>query len=141
MKAIVRATQLDFLSPQNPASSSDEFIILFTPAFSSSTRFDRVLFHEVGHHLTINGWSSDFLKCKKESGWNGLKDGAYRNGEFVENDGKTSTEEDFANNIKYFVFNKEKLKEASKGVFNWINKNMKNRLKTEKGCNEKNISR
>lgn len=141
LKAIVRASNIDFLSPQNPATSSDEFIILFPRAFSSSAQFDRVLFHEVVHHLTINEWSSDFLKYKKEFGWNSLKDGAYRNGEFVENDGKTSAEEDFANNIEYFVFDKEKLKEASKGIFNWINKNMKNRLKTEKGCNEKNISR
>lgn len=141
LKAIVRANQLDFLSPQNPASSSDEFIIFFPPAFSSDTRLERVLFHEVVHHLISNEWSSNFLKYKKEYGWNGLKDGGFRKGEFVETDGKTSAEEDFANNVEYFVFDQEKLKETSKNIFSWINKNLKNKLKLEKGCYEKNISK
>jgi hypothetical protein len=141
LKAVVRATQLDFLSPQNPASSSDEFIIFFPPAFSSGTRLDRVLFHEVVHHLISNEWSSDFLKYKKEFGWDGLKDSGFRKGKFVETDGKASAEEDFANNVEYFVFDQETLKETSKNIFSWINKNLKNRLKIEKGCDEKNISK
>lgn len=139
LKALARANQLDFLSPQNPATSSEEFIIFFPPAFSSGTQLDRVFFHEVIHHLIINEWSSDFIKYKKEVGWIGLKDGSFRKGEFVEVDGKTSAEEDFVNNIEYFVFDQEKLNETNKNIFNWIKKNFKKRLKIEKGCNEKNI--
>ncbi|MBL7545536.1 MAG: hypothetical protein JNL11_17085 [Bdellovibrionaceae bacterium] len=141
LRGLVRATKVDFLSPQNPASSSEEFIIFFPPAFSSDIQIDRVLFHEVVHHLIINEWSSDFLKYKKESGWIGLKDGAFRKGEFVETDGKASAEENFANNIEYFVFDQKILKETSKSIFDWINKNFKNRLKMENGCDEKNISK
>jgi len=61
-----------------------------------------VLFHEVIHHLIINEWSSKFLKYKIELGWNNLKENPFRKGEFVEPDGKTSAEEDFANSVEPF---------------------------------------
>ncbi len=135
LKAIFKATQPDFMSPQNPASSSDEFIILFPKAFTSDALIDRILLHEVTHHLIYSEWSQDFSLYKKDMAWEKVDS---RKGKFVEPDGQTSPEEDFANNIEYFIYESEKLKQVSPKIFEWIEKKMKSRLKLEKGCDEKN---
>lgn len=137
LKAIVKASVPDFTAPQNPASSSDDLIILFPAIFVSNSQLERVLFHETVHHLVSNEWKLSFTKYKKENGWEKLNENSSRSGQFVEPDGKFSAEEDFANNVEYFTFNPAKLKGISPKIFTWIEKNLKNELKMERGCNEK----
>jgi hypothetical protein len=62
-------------------------------------------------------WSVSFMG-------QGLKDPDFfpnRDG-FVEEDGKNSVDEDFANNIQYFLFNQSALKSKTPKVFDWISK-------------------
>lgn len=136
IKAIVVASQPDFLSPQNPASSSNEFIILFPEAFKTETPLERILLHEVVHHLIAGEWVSRFKTFKEVSGWDKAKDNTPRAGDFVEPDGKISADEDFANNIEFYVFESAKLKKASPNIYSWIDKNLSSLLKMEKSCDD-----
>lgn len=63
-----------------------------------------------------------------------VKGNEYRKGEFVEHDGKTSAEEDFANNVEYFLFDQAALKNKSPNIFSWIQKNLGQKLRLGKGC-------
>lgn len=137
LKAIGKASSPDFAAPQNPASSSNELIILFPAIFVSTHNIERVLFHEATHHLMFNEWTRTFTKYKKENGWDKESENLSRKGQFVEPDGKFSAEEDFANNVEYFTFEPAKLKQLSPSIFNWIDKNLKNELRLERGCDER----
>jgi hypothetical protein len=56
----------------------------------------------------------------------------------VEVDGKTSPEEDFANNVEFFLFEPDTLKTKSPNLFAWLQKTLGLKLRLEKGCrNEK----
>ena len=138
LKAIVKASGADPFLRSNPASSSDEFIILFPAAFNSNTTIDRVLFHEMIHLMILNEWSKTLSDYKKAIQWTD-KLPTPRAGEFVEPDGKSSAEEDLANNVEYYVFEPEKLKQTSVRIHSWIEKDLKSEIQFEKGCNEKNI--
>ena len=46
--------------------------------------------------------------------WTGRKNG------YVSEDGKNSHEEDYANNIEYFLYNPDKLKEVTPNAYQWI---------------------
>jgi hypothetical protein len=136
LKKIVKGTKLvDITTPFTPAVSTDELIILYPRAFSSQEALARTLLHEIVHFLVNDSWSKTFAKYKKDSGWGSIKtvDG-FRSGEFVDQDGKMSADEDFANNVEYFVFAQKSLKETSPKIFDWIQNNLKNDLKREKGC-------
>lgn len=138
LKAIVKASGSDPLSRSNPASSSDEFIILFPATFSSNIPIDRVLFHEMIHQMSLNEWSKTLSDYKKAVQW-ADNSPTPRAGEFLDPDGRSSAEEDLANNVESYVFEPEKLKLASIKIHSWIEKNLKSQIKFEKGCNEKNL--
>lgn len=64
---------------------------------------------------------------KNFSGWNSINHGVkYRDGEFVDFDGKFSAEEDLANNIEFYLFDPATLKSKSPKLGPI--------LKLEKGC-------
>lgn len=113
LKAIVKSTKPNFMAPTNPATSSDELIILFPSAFNSEVPLERILFHELAHLLTAGKWSASFSAYKKMSGWSSVTEKSIRPGNFVEQDGRDSAEEDFANNVEYFVFSPNQLKDVS----------------------------
>jgi Mlc titration factor MtfA (ptsG expression regulator) len=63
--------------------------------------------------------------------WAGLRDKELtlnRKG-LVEADSVNHSEEDFANNIEYFLFNPKTLKEKSPRVYDWISKKFGDKLK------------
>lgn len=138
LKAIVKASGSDPLARSNPASSTDEFIILFPVAFHSDLAIERILFHEMLHQMMINEWSKFLSEYKKEFKWN-ENSLPPRSGEFVEPDGRASAEEDFANNIEYYVYEPERLKKKSYIIYSWVDKKLKSQVKREKGCYEKQI--
>ncbi|MFN7904009.1 MAG: hypothetical protein ACK5P5_02395 [Pseudobdellovibrionaceae bacterium] len=45
-----------------------------------------------------------------------------------------SPEEDFANNIEYFIFDRSTLKLKSPAIESWINKNLGKDIELQKGC-------
>ncbi len=134
LKAIVKGTRPHFTAPSSEAASTDEFIILYRRAFSEPSNLERVIAHEVVHVLILKEWADSFKKYKETSGWSDVDGNGYRKGEFVEHDGKTSAEEDFANNVEYFLFDRTALKDKSPDIFSWLQKNLGQKLRLEKGC-------
>lgn len=134
LKAIVKGTRPHFTAPSSEAASTDEFIILYPRAFSEPSNLERVIAHEVVHVLILKEWADSFKKYKEISGWSGINANEYRKGEFVEHDGKMSAEEDFANNVEYFLFDQTALKDKSPNIFSWLQKNLGQKLRLGKGC-------
>ncbi len=84
--------------------------------------------------LVQGEWAQSFEKYKEDLGWKSVNANGYREGDFVESDGKTSPEEDFANNAEYFLFDPNVLKVKSPKMFEWLLKNLGPKLHLEKGC-------
>jgi hypothetical protein len=87
----------------NPASNFRDQFALYDPAFDGNQNTARILAHE----LTL--------------GRKGI----------VAEDCRVSPEEDFANNIEYFLFDSKTLKEKSPKVFEWLSKKYGDKLKLE----------
>jgi hypothetical protein len=135
LKAIVRSSASVDIISSSMASSSDEYIILFSKAFLRPSDFPRTIAHEISHFLIENEWSGVFREYKQFSGWNSKDQGMkYRKGEFVDFDGKFSAEEDLANNIEFYLFDHQTLKSKSPKIFDWIKSKLGPVLKLEKGC-------
>jgi hypothetical protein len=138
LKAIVKASGTgSILTGYSPAVSSDEYIILFPSAFAKSEEVSRIMAHEITHFLIANEWASHFKRYKQASGWE--TEGRVveeRKGGFVATDGRSSPEEDFANNIEFYLFERSKLKVQSPEIFKWIDNTLANLLKMEKGCSD-----
>jgi hypothetical protein len=136
LKAIVKASGSgDITSLSSPATSSDEYLIIFPKGFLNSDQLPRVIVHELSHFMIGREWKSHFSKYKKVSGWNSLPEGRpYRDGNFVDPDGKFSADEDFANNIEFYLFEPKALKDKSPKIFEWIKTQLGKSLLMEKGC-------
>lgn len=90
----------------------------------------------------MNEWSQHLNKYRKDTGWNKTNESvSFRSGDFVEPDGKLAPEEDFANNVEYFVFEPQKLNLASLQISKWIEKTLKSKLQMERGCDESAASK
>lgn len=110
----------------NPASYSDGEIVLYDTAFESSKNLSEILAHELAH--------AEYDSIKQE-GRQEYENAAlwYRSipphseylrrpTDYVEEDGKMSPSEDFANNLQYYLFHPEKLKRTNPNIFDWIKK-------------------
>ncbi len=132
MKAIVKASgEGGIITGYSPAVSSDEYLILFPSAFGKPGEIPRILAHELSHFLIENEWAHQFKEYKQANGW-GTR--TRRKGGFVESDGKSSAEEDFANNIEFYLFERSTLRTQSPEILGWIEKNMRALLQLEKEC-------
>lgn len=135
LKAIVRASVGVDVTSSSLASSSDEYLILFPKAFLRPSELPRGVAHELSHFLIENEWRGLFQKYKQASGWNSIKAGGkYRDGDFVDFDGKFSPEEDLANNVEFYLFEPGTLKSKSPKLFDWIKTTLGATLQLEKGC-------
>ncbi len=121
---------------ENPGANFQNQIALYDAAFDKNQNVARILGHEFIHLLYQNLTFSekfDYAKTAEWTGnvWNSLRDTDLtleRNG-VVESDSKNSPEEDFANNVEYFLFNSKSLKEKSPKVHDWISKKFGDKLK------------
>ncbi len=134
LKAVVKGTKpIDVTALLTEAASTDEFIILYPRAFNNPDNLERVIAHEIVHQLALNEWKKSFEDYKIISGW-GTADNTSRSGEFVEFDGKLSADEDFANNIEYFLYDKKELMFKNPKIFSWLEKTLGAKLRLQKGC-------
>lgn len=138
LKSFVRASgDGGIANAFSAASSSDEYVILFPRAFSNLNMLPRIIAHELSHFLIENEWKRAFEEYRKISGWNSVKEeNGHRSGDFVDPDGKFSPEEDFANNLEFYLFEPKTLEEKSPDIFKWIKKKLGAQLKLEKGCQD-----
>jgi len=112
----------------NPASGSNEVIVIYDSAFESSRNLGRILSHEFAHqnfkdlskdekqdYRRASGWRMK-LESDRNVYWEGREDG------YVEEDGKISYEEDYSNNLEHYLYDPDKLKKVTPSAHSWIKK-------------------
>lgn len=125
------------LHEANPAAGTNHQIVLYDRAFENRYSLARVLGHEFAHEAYRQISASERVEDAKAADWEvmffdgGLKDPYFfpRNSGFVEEDGKNTVDEDYANNIEYFLFDPEILKTKTPKVYEWIYKKFGDRFK------------
>lgn len=112
----------------NPASSSNGIIVLYDSAFDSSRNLGEIIAHELSHQNYLDLTETERQDYGRAMGWHfelhpnrkfyleGRKSG------YVEDDGILSPEEDYANNLEYFLYNADKLKKVTPEAYSWIRK-------------------
>jgi len=123
----------------NPGSNGDGLIVLYDSAFDSKRNLARILVHELSHITYKKLSSKDGPDYRRATNWDfetSLGEKYYwkpRESGYVEEDGKISPEEDFANNVEYFIFMPEKLKEKTPSAYNWIKRYFGDKFKLKGG--------
>jgi hypothetical protein len=119
----------------NPATSSENILILYDSAFSEKYNLSRVIAHEFAHEI----YNKLDHKIKGEyqapMGWITVRHAgtdfviSSRKENYVADDGLASPEEDFANNVEFFLFDTKKLQKITPKAFEWINKHFSDKFK------------
>jgi hypothetical protein len=123
----------------NPASSYAGATTVYDTALDPSRNLTRILSHELAHQLYRRFSSLDHDGYLKASNWDELKQSGRPSlyvrgrGNFVEEDGKLSPNEDFANNVDYYLFQPDRLKTVTPQVYQWIKSRFGDNFKIGKG--------
>ena len=97
--------------------------------------FERVITHELSHILYDQLSDEEKDAYIKVAGWRPAKD---KTGKevmintrtvFTEPDGSTNPNEDFSNNLEYYLFDKKTLETKNPKIYQWIKKYMENKEK------------
>jgi hypothetical protein len=113
---------------ENPGAGHGSDIALYDAAFSSDQNLSRVLAHELAHVLYDRFTQLDARAYNVAARWkvtrtpNRNQVFIPRMDGFVEEDGAEGPNEDFSNNIEYFLFNSKILLEKTPKVYDWIRK-------------------
>ena len=126
-----------FPNPSTNMNSRPFKVSVYDSAFDKKYDIAQILSHELAHALyqqmSQDMKSSYNLKMnwvlidRARELWISRKDG------FVEEDGKISPEEDFSNNVEYYLWKPEKLKSVSPHAFDWLKTHFPN-MKIQEGC-------
>jgi hypothetical protein len=109
----------------NPATSGqDGTIVFYDSAFDKSYNLTEVLSHELAHINYLHLSPDDATTYHDMNGWIHLDDKNkwinHRKEGFVELDGRDSPEEDYANNVQYYLFYPNKLRLKTPTAYDWI---------------------
>jgi hypothetical protein len=136
VKSIARAVKSK--DHPNPATSAEGIIVLYDNVFDSNKNLARVLGHELAHQL----YRDMPLEQKKDYGFaanwfpldpEGRRYVSRKNG-FVQDDGRESPEEDYANNIEYYLFEPKTLEKLTPQASRWIETVYRDKFKLRKGA-------
>lgn len=124
---------------QNPATSAESIIVLYDSAFKQKNNLSRVLAHEFAHEKYRTLKESEAINYRISTNWFILKTKGKsvqvsRKDGFVADDGRVSPEEDFANNVEFYLFEPNKLESTTPHGFAWIKKHFSDKFKT-RSCN------
>ncbi len=120
----------------NPSSHGSHYITLYDSAFDSGNDLLRILFHELAHELYGTFSQEDIKSYYISAMWSQERkerepSTMRSDSTFVRSDGRTSPEEDFANNMEFYLFNPVQLKKHWSPVFEWIKKVYSGKLTLE----------
>ncbi len=109
----------------NPATSANDILVIYNSAFDQKNVLSRVLAHEFAHEIYGNLKVSDARDYRLTTNWfelnkNGKRLLISRKEGFVTDDGRVSPEEDFANNMEFFLFEPKKLISETPHAYRWI---------------------
>ncbi len=125
---------------KNPATSANGILVLYDTAFTQKNVLSRVIAHEFAHEVYGNLKSSDAQDYHFATNWfevntNGKRLRLARKDGFVADDGRVSPEEDFANNLEFFLFDDKSLKSKTLNAYKWIADHFGDNLNLRK-CNK-----
>lgn len=121
-------------------ASSDRIgdLVIYDSAFDETRNLAQILAHEIAHRIFESLSDEDIESYRFPAGWinvstlenpilvltrkSAVKENSYNN-----------IEEDFANNIEFYLFNRAKLQEISPGAYNWIKNHFGAKFKSGKG--------
>jgi hypothetical protein len=108
---------------ENPATTTSNHIVVYDSAFRKRGELSRLLTHELAHQLYENLEEIEKTSYSAVAGWLNLHQGS--NGKpvgrkFVASDGDLSPDEDFANNVEYFVYEPMKVKLKNPAIYDWL---------------------
>jgi hypothetical protein len=118
----------------NPATSAKGIVVLYDSAFNKSNNLARVIAHELAHETYVKLNEADSIDYRTTLNWFTSRRGnrstiVSREDGFVTDDGRVSPEEDFANNIEYFLFEPNVLKSKTPHAFRWIKTHLGDKFK------------
>jgi hypothetical protein len=118
----------------NPASHGGHMIILYDTAFGTDRTLARILAHELGHENYNNLTYEAQHDYRMTTGWT-LEEAnrkiywKERPGDFVKDNGRREPEEDYANNLEYFLFDPDVLNKKTPSAFKWMKKHFGDKFK------------
>lgn len=112
----------------NPGASHNTEIVLYDTAFKKGNNLTRVIAHEFAHRLYRQEYDTGKWKDYAfVAQWKPFKNPKSHTAallpgrlDWVEEDGVLSVDEDFSNNIEYFLFNPKVLREKNQKIYDWI---------------------
>lgn len=110
----------------NPGTSADGIIVLYDEAFTQKYNLARILGHELAHQKYLDLSSEDRMSYQSTTNWlpfktdTGTEKYYSRTDGFVADDGRESPEEDFANNVEFYLFERGRLKRLTPHADRWI---------------------
>ena len=118
----------DSVEQGNPATTNFGDIALYDTAFSKKYKLAQVVAHELAHELYRSLPDEVKVQYQTATGWSKQKLGGVTilssrdKSKFVDQDGRALPEEDFANNIEYFMFHPKQLQKVTPSAYRWIKK-------------------
>lgn len=119
----------------NPGAQRKDSIILYDPAFQNEEYLARILVHELAHKKFRSFSDEQRADYAKAAGWTVTKNrgGKYEFESpkccFVQPDAGTSIDENFANNVEYYLHVPETLKKTDPKSYYWIEKHFGSNFK------------
>ncbi len=125
----------------NPATTADsgKVIVIYDNFFENLGLGEQVITHELGHVMYLSLSRRDRENYKNTLGWKKAdSDVDLRPGNFISSRAKDNADEDFAENISYFLNDSEKLKSQIPTAYKWIQNKFSKNFKLKEACqNEK----
>lgn len=120
----------------NPATTTEDGknIVIYDRAFENpfwSTQ--EVIIHELGHVVYQNMGKAKQENYKVVMGWKNQTETSRPQDNFISSAAKHSEQEDFAENFKFYLLDKDILKNKVKKAYHWLFKEYKN-IDLKKGC-------
>jgi hypothetical protein len=112
----------------NPASNGGNMIILYDSAFDPGKSLGMIFVHELSHLIWDRFTREERNDYRLAAQWSIKKmgDSVYyweaRKKGYVLSDGKKSADEDFANNLEYYLYKPDNLKAITPLVHKWLEK-------------------
>lgn len=118
----------------NPATHASGVIVLYDTALRS-TRLERILAHEFAHEHYDQMTSNQKDNYRAATNWFEHKSIIINRGEgFVKEDGRLSVEEDFSNNVEFFLFEPARLKAVTPKAHQWLSEQFNGKFKLGAPC-------
>lgn len=121
----------------NPGSiaESGQEIVVYNSAFDGpGLSLDRIVAHELSHAIFLNFSKSEIKDYERSLGWSVASKGQARSGPFISSAARDNVDEDFANNIEYFLFAPEILKSKVPNAYSWILNKFSKNFKLKEAC-------